>query len=156
FIKGKERSDQDKYLKATQCVQQAIKEDPTYAPGYLGLADARLSAYVPTTATVTEAKAAIMKALELDSTLSDAHLALAMFRMQYEWNWVGAEREFQRMLELNPSSAIGHDQYGYYLDAMARFDEASKQHLRAQELDPGNDHLSGELYFKKQWDLERD
>jgi TolB-like protein/DNA-binding winged helix-turn-helix (wHTH) protein len=156
FIKGKEKSDQEEYVKATQCFQQAIKEDPTYAPGYLGLADARLSAYVPTTATVTEAKAAIMKALELDSTLSDAHLALAMFRMQYEWNWVGAEREFQRMLELNPSSAIGHDQYGYYLDAMARFDEASKQHLRAQELDPGNDHLSGELYFKKQWDLERD
>jgi tetratricopeptide (TPR) repeat protein len=60
------------------------------------------------------------------------------------------------MVELRPNSARGHDQYGYYLDAMGRFDEALQQHQRAQDLDPANDHIGGELYFRRQWDLNRD
>jgi Tfp pilus assembly protein PilF len=143
--------------KAIQYFQEAIKEDPAFAPAYAGIADALVSpSFVLGPSDVTGAKAALAKALELDESLIDAHVTLASIRMVSDWDWAGAQREYQRALELNPNTAVGHDNYGYFMDAMGRQDEALAEHQKAQALDPANDHLGGELYFRQQWNLERD
>jgi TolB-like protein/DNA-binding winged helix-turn-helix (wHTH) protein len=156
FAPGMQSLQDEEHSEALRCFHDAIKEDPDYAPGYLGLADELFSSYIPAKDAIAEARAALMKALALDDSLEDAHLSMAMIRMRYDWDWTGAEKEFLRMVELSPNSARGHDQYGYYLDAMGRFDEALQQHQRAQDLDPANDHIGGELYFRRQWDPNRD
>jgi TolB-like protein/DNA-binding winged helix-turn-helix (wHTH) protein len=155
FIKGMEGVVEEEYSESIHSFRKAIEEDPNYAPGYVGLAEALLSAYVPSDQDIGEARAAVKKALELDDRLEDAHLTLATMCIENDWDWAGAEREFQQIVHLNPSSARGHDQYGYYLDAMGRFTEGLEQHQWAQELDPTHDHLGGELYFRQQWNLDR-
>jgi len=72
----------------------------------------------------------------LDSTLAEAHASLASIRNDYDWDWSGAEREFKRAIELNPSYATAHHWYAYYLSAMGRHDEAIAEAKRALELDP--------------------
>jgi eukaryotic-like serine/threonine-protein kinase len=120
--------------------QQAIDKDPSYAPAYAGLADAYggLSGliYQPPSETLPKAKAAAMKAVELDETLAEAHAALAMVEWFYDWNWPSAEREFKRAIELNPNSAGSRSRYLVGLISRARFDESIVEGERAQELDP--------------------
>ena len=77
-----------------------------------------------------------MKALEIDDSLGEAHATLALIRSQYDWDWVGAEREFRRAIQLNPGYAAGYHYYGIYLVAMGRFDEALRVLRRAEQLDP--------------------
>jgi tetratricopeptide (TPR) repeat protein len=67
-------------------------------------------------------------------------------------DWQDAEREFRRAIELNPNSARAHHGYAYFLDAAGRLDEGMREWERAQELDPGNDHLAGALYSRRQYD----
>jgi tetratricopeptide (TPR) repeat protein len=83
-----------------------------------------------------KARAAALKALELDELLAPAHTALAVVKLVYDWDWSGAEREFKRALELNPSDSDAHDLYGFYLAFIGRFDEAVREMRRAQEVDP--------------------
>src|SRR5205085_4693734 len=154
--KGRERFAEAEREKAIQRFQEAINADPSYAPGYLGIADALLSSSPLGSNRVSDAKAAVSKALELDGSLVDAHITSAMLQMASDWNWSGAEKEYRQVVELNPSSALGHDLYGYFLDAMGRLDEAMEEHQKAQELDPSKDHIGGELYFRRKWDLGRD
>jgi len=120
--------------------QQAIDKDPSYAPAYAGLADAYggLSGliYQPPSETLPKAKAAAMKAVELDETLAEAHAALAMVDWFYDWNWPSAEREFKRAIELNPNSAGSRSRYLVGLISRARVDESIVEGERAQELDP--------------------
>jgi serine/threonine-protein kinase len=86
---------------------------------------------------IPKARAAVERALALDDSLGEAHGVLAYVVLYgYDWNWTGAENEFRRALELDPSNALVHTQYGDFLDRMGRFDEALKQEQRAQELDP--------------------
>jgi TolB-like protein/DNA-binding winged helix-turn-helix (wHTH) protein/tetratricopeptide (TPR) repeat protein len=155
FKRGMERSAKDEQTKAMQSFREAIKHDPTYAPGYLGVADALVASYELSSDGVRDAKIAVAKALELDESLVEAHITLAMIR-EYDWDWAGAEKEYQQAVELNPSSALAHDEYGYFFDAMGRLDEAMAEHQKAQELDPIKDHIGGELYFRRKWDLGRD
>lgn len=84
---------------------------------------------------LASAKAATLRALELDENLGEAHLALAATKRD-EWDWVGAEREFKRALELNPNLAEAHNRYAMYLSIMERHTEALAENKRAQELDP--------------------
>ena len=157
FIKGREGVVEKEYSEMIHSFRTAIEEDPNYAQGYVGLANALLSDHDQSSdQDVREARAAVKKALELDDRLEDAHLTLATILIDKDWDWAGAEREFQQIVHLNPSSARGHDRYGYYFDGMGRFTEGLEQHQRAQELDPGNDHLGGELYYRQQWNLDRD
>jgi TolB-like protein/DNA-binding winged helix-turn-helix (wHTH) protein len=155
FKRGMERSAKDEQTKAMQSFREAIKHDPTYAPGYLGVADVLVASYELSSDGVRDAKAAVAKALELDESLVEAHITLAMIR-EYDWDWAGAEKEYQQAVELNPSSALAHDRYGYFFDEMGRLDEAMAEHQKAQELDPIKDHIGGELYFRREWDLGRD
>jgi tetratricopeptide (TPR) repeat protein len=91
--------------------------------------------YLPPTDSFPKAKAAAMKALQLDDTLAEAHAALAYVDF-FDWDWPSAEREFKRAIELNPNSALSHNRYAVYLETRGRFNESMAEAQRAQELDP--------------------
>ncbi|HEX5734917.1 MAG TPA: protein kinase [Blastocatellia bacterium] len=118
---------------------QAIEKDPAYALAYAGLADcyALLTEYstVPPEQSRQRAKAAAMRALEIDDTLAEAHTSLAAVH-EYDWNWAEAEREYRLAIEMNPNYATAHHWYAIFLGGRARFDEGLKEIRRAQELDP--------------------
>jgi eukaryotic-like serine/threonine-protein kinase len=126
--------------KAIDFFQQAIANDPGYALAYSGLADGYSQlgtiGFVSPTWAFPRAKVAAQKALELDGTLAEAHTSLAIIKAAYEWDWSGGEKEFQRAIELNPSSVTAHQLYGLALVWTGRFEEAIKEFKRALELDP--------------------
>jgi eukaryotic-like serine/threonine-protein kinase len=120
---------------------QAIEKDPHYTLAYAGLADSyyllagtAFAALAPGEA-FPKAKAAALKALELDDSLAEAHTSLATILVN-EWDWGGAAKEFKRSIELNPGYATARHWYAFYLTALGRLDEAIREGQRAQELDP--------------------
>jgi TolB-like protein/DNA-binding winged helix-turn-helix (wHTH) protein/Flp pilus assembly protein TadD len=122
--------------------KEAIEEDPKYAQAYSGLADtyALLGDWQYAVMTPKEAfpkaKAAAIKALELDSTLGEAHNSLAFVLDGFDWDFDSAGKEFQRAIELNPGYATAHHWYAWHLSLLGRFDEAIAEMKRAQNLDP--------------------
>jgi serine/threonine protein kinase/tetratricopeptide (TPR) repeat protein len=128
------------YWKAIGYFRKALDADPSYATAYAGMANSYTGlGYFGTVApeeTFPKARVAALKALELDSTLPAAHLAAAYEKFYGEWDFVGANREFRRALELDPSSAQIHWLYGMHLTAMNRTAEAVAEVERAQALDP--------------------
>ena len=101
--------------------------------------------YVSPSETLPKAKAAAMKALELDNMLGEAHAALAYVEWFYDWDWSTAQREFKTAIALNPSSAITHERYAECLFTKARFEEGIDEVKRAQELDPISTYSQGGL-----------
>jgi TolB-like protein/predicted Zn-dependent protease len=129
--------------KAAEYFVQAIEIDPTYALAYAGLADAyyRLSnVYAPTREAMPKARAAAMKALEIDNTLSEAHAAMGIIKMFYEWDWSGAEEEFTKAINSNHNNAIAHQRFGLYFNLLGRFDEARQELDLAMLIDPLSPH----------------
>jgi TolB-like protein/Flp pilus assembly protein TadD len=127
--------------KSIDYFNQAIGKDPNYALAYAGLADAYvlLSAYAEASPkdSLPQAKAAAEKALELDSTLGEAHATLGNTLVAYDLNFAEANREFRRAIELNPNYATAHQWYGETaLVPLGQFDEAIAEVRRALELDP--------------------
>jgi serine/threonine protein kinase len=122
--------------------QLALEKDPNYALAYTGIAGVWGSRGIFGIVTPLEAfpkvKEAVLKALELDDTLSEVHYSLAVFRFYFEWDWGGAEIEFQRAIELNPNNANIHLIYSSFLDMMRRPEEAITEIERSLELDPLN------------------
>ncbi len=122
--------------------KQAIDEDPKYAQAYSGLADtyALLGDWQYAVMTPKEAfpkaKAAAIKALELDSTLGEAHNSLAFVLEGFDWDFDSAGKEFQRAIELNPGYATAHHWYAWHLSLVGRFDEAIAEMRKAENLDP--------------------
>jgi tetratricopeptide (TPR) repeat protein len=86
-----------------------------------------------------------MKAVELDSQLAEAHIALGNVKFNYDWDWNGAEQEFMRALELDPGNLRGHSSYGFFLMAVGRHDEAIREGWRAVELDPLSSEVQSAL-----------
>jgi serine/threonine-protein kinase len=119
--------------------QQAIDSDPNYALAYFGLADANLAlafgADVPSKDCLPQAKAAAMKALEIDESLAEGHALLA-WTASFDWDWSGAEKEAQRAVALNPNSAVAHFAFAHVLSDLARHDEAASEAAQAIALDP--------------------
>ena len=130
------------FSKGMALLQQAIKKDPTDPLPYAGLALAYPIIYhgpggaIPPRDGFPLARAAATKALELDESLPQAHLALAAVKLYFEWDWVGTEREFRRALELNPNLPEAHAHYGWYLLLFGRIEEGLSEEKRAEELDP--------------------
>ena len=121
--------------------EQALSADAAYALAHAGLAEAYATlggvlGFVSPTEYFPKARAAAEKALELDSTVAEAHAVLATVRMKFDWDLNGAAQEFDRVFELNPSLAEAHQEHGTYLEALRRFDEAVAARKRARELDP--------------------
>jgi len=141
YLKGRyywNKRTPDGIQKAIEYFQAAIAKDPGYAGAYAGLADCyHVPANpLPPREKMPLAKAAAMKALQLDDTLVEAHTSLARVLAVYDWDWPAAEREFKRAIELNPRYAPAHEWYGWYLSATGRFREAEAEKKRALELEP--------------------
>ncbi|MDQ7858314.1 MAG: adenylate/guanylate cyclase domain-containing protein [Armatimonadota bacterium] len=120
--------------------RRALALDPEYAPAHVGLAESYIvlgnfGTYRPA-AIYPAARAASLRALEIDEALGDAHASLAQVKLSYDWDWAGAEQAFRRAIELRPGSANAHHWYALYLSAMGRSDEALGEIGRARELDP--------------------
>src|SRR5215472_16948683 len=141
------------FQKATQYFNQATDKDPAFAEAYSALSGIymMLSGYslASTSEVLPKAKAAAVKALELDNALSDAHETLASVNM-FEWDFPEAEREFRKAVSLDPNNAGAHQGYGTFLARMGRFDEASAELRRAVQLEPlwlANGVELGKVYY---------
>jgi TolB-like protein/Tfp pilus assembly protein PilF len=151
YLKGRyhwNKYTQSSLRKAIDYFEQAIGIDPTYALAYAGLADTfyRLSnVYAPTREAMPKARAAAVKALEIDETVSEAHAALGLVKMFYEWDWWGAREEFTRAIEIKPNNAIAHQRFGLYFDLLGRSDEALRELKLALEIDPLSPQISQSL-----------
>ncbi len=126
--------------KSRDYFQQAIDLDPSYAPGYAGLSEfygiSSALGMMPPNEGWPKAEALMIKAQQLDDTLSEGHNGLAAIRMFYYRDWDGAEREIKRAIELNPNFAEVHHLYAYCLAAIGRLNDAIAEMQRALELDP--------------------
>jgi len=146
--------------RAIECFQQAVDCNPTYALAYAGLADCYIKLSTlnvsPSKEGFAKARAAVMKALEIDDTLAEGHTSLARIKSSFDWDWPAAEEEFKRAIDLNPNYATAHHLYGRHLMIMGRFDEAAVEIRRASELDPLsliiNADLSAPLFLARQYD----
>jgi eukaryotic-like serine/threonine-protein kinase len=153
YMKGRyvaNQSTADGLNKSIEYFQQAIGKDPGYAMAYVGLADSYNTLggglnYVSPRETIPKAKAAAMKALELDNTVGEAHAALGFAEWFYDWDWPTAEREFKAAIELNPNGAFSHFRYAECLLTRTQFGEAISEIQRAQELDPISTQTMGGL-----------
>jgi TolB-like protein/DNA-binding winged helix-turn-helix (wHTH) protein/Flp pilus assembly protein TadD len=121
---------------------QAIEEDPTYAQAYSGLADSyallgdwQYAVMTPKEA-LPKAKAAAIKALELDSALGEAHNSLAFCLDAFDWDFDAAGKEFRRAIELNPGYATAHHWYAWHVSLLGQYDEAIVEMRKAENLDP--------------------
>jgi TolB-like protein/Flp pilus assembly protein TadD len=126
-------------VEARKYFEQAVTKDPTYAAAYAGLADALSSlgawGLVSANESCIKAKELARRALEIDHGLAEAHTALAYASM-YHYDFLAAERGFERALEINPRYAAGHHLFGLYLAMMGRYEEAYTEFHRALRLDP--------------------
>lgn len=150
----------DGFRQAIQYFQRATKADPTYALAYAGLANSYtlLTAYSGASAALymPQARAAALRALELDENSAEAHTALALIVQNQDWDWQTSEKEFRRAVELNPNYATAHHWYAEHLMWMGRFDEALKESEKARQLDPLSLIIAADngaiLYFSRQGD----
>ena len=126
--------------KSIEFYEQAIAVDPNYALAYTGIAVAYVSLSIASDAKPAEsfpkAKAAALKAVTLDESLSDAHAYLSFIHFWFDWDWAAAESEVRRAIALNANSAEAHRGYGILLSQLGRQDEAIVEGTRARELDP--------------------
>ena len=128
--------------KSLEYFQQAVEKQPDYALAYAGMAEAYETAAGSAQGALSpreafpRAKAAAMRAVELDSTLAEPHVSLAWSSFVFDRDWATAENQFQRALRLNPNYPTAHQSYAMFLSRMGRFDEALREIRRGQELDP--------------------
>lgn len=138
--------------KSIEHFQSAIREDSNYALAYAGLADSYNSlgsvqvGALPPMEARQRAEEAAVKALELDSSLAEAHCALGNVK-HYNWDWTAAEHELKRAIDLNPSYANAHNSYASYLMSKGRVDESMAASNRARELDPLSLAISAQRGF---------
>ncbi|MBA2647637.1 MAG: protein kinase [Pyrinomonadaceae bacterium] len=152
------RGTEDDIKKGIEYFNRALAVEPNHAAAHMGLAGSYVMLsdwYVAPHEVMPKAQAAAMKALELDET-AYPHVQLGLIKTLYEWDWVGAEKEFKRAIDLVPEDGLAHQFYGWYLIAMGRFDEARAEVKRSQELDPLNDFNTAgvgmSFYFARQYD----
>lgn len=130
----------DGLKKGISYFNEAVEKDPSYALAYAGLADSYslLSDYneLPPKQAYPQARKAVMRALELDEQLAEGHATLAFINTTYDWDWLGAEREYRRAIELNPNYETAHQWYAEYLSGMGRHEEALAEIRRAKEINP--------------------
>ena len=146
--------------KAIEYFQQAIDKDPNYALAYAGLADTynrfAFLNVLPPREVIPKTKATARKALEIDDTLAEPHVALAWVSYSFDWDWVAAGRHLERALALNPAHPMGHVFNSLYLGALGRSEEALAEARHAQELDPVSpavDHyIAVQLCLARQFD----
>jgi TolB-like protein/Tfp pilus assembly protein PilF len=147
--------------RAKEYFEQAIEKEPAYALAYSGLADTYFYrgytfGRMPPKDAMPKARAAARKALELDDSLAEPHVSLGLVKLFFEWDWPGAEREFEIAVELNPNYATSHHAYAALLAVTERRQQAIVEARRALETDPLSipiNNILGQMYmFAGQWD----
>src|SRR6266496_1374378 len=155
FFQHKEES----HKKAIDSFNQAIKLDPNYAQAYAGLASVYTeisSSYLPPTEAMPQAKEAVQRALILDGSLAEAHVALAEVHWWGDWDFPAAEQEFKRAIELSPNEPTVYVEYANFLARLGRSNEAIALSNRALQLDSVspfiNANVASIFYFAHQYD----
>jgi TolB-like protein/DNA-binding winged helix-turn-helix (wHTH) protein/tetratricopeptide (TPR) repeat protein len=142
YLKGRyhlNKGSEEEIRKGIQFFEHVLASNPKDARGYAGLADSYVALsdyYVAPSEILPKAKSASLKALQLDDKLAEAHTSSGVVRFLYDWDWAGAEKEFKRAIELNPSSVDAHVWYAVFLGQMGRGSEAIAELKRAEALDP--------------------
>ena len=160
YLKGRfqlKRGTENALQEAKAYFEEAVGLDSKYAPAYSGLADYYwLTNEVSPRVAMPKAKEFALKALALDDNLADAHATLATIKFYGDWDWIGAETEYTRAIELGPSYADAHRVYSDFLSEMGRHDQALAEIRTAQDLDPLSTVTSIDvgwaLYYARQFD----
>jgi TolB-like protein/DNA-binding winged helix-turn-helix (wHTH) protein/Tfp pilus assembly protein PilF len=163
YIKGRyfwNKRTADGITKAISYFEDAIIRDPNYALAYAGLADSYTTLGILDDSSSQEmmpkARSSALKAIELDDRLAEAHASLAYVKHRFEWDWVGAEKEFRRSIELNPDYATAHQWYGWYLISVGSYDGAEKEFERARQIEPlslyTNVTVGAAFFYSRQYD----
>jgi TolB-like protein/Tfp pilus assembly protein PilF len=147
--------------KSLRYFEQAIAVEPSYGAAYSGLADSYSmlwdNQYLGPDECIPKARAAALKAIEIDDNLAEAHTSLANVMGSYDWNWTAAEKEYRRALELNPNYATAHHWYAGQLAQMGHHVEALEEIRKARQLDPLSPRINAvvglHLYWARQYDL---
>ena len=148
------------FQQAIEYFQQAIAKDANFSRAYSGLADsyALMGGYstTPQTESMPKARAAALKALQLDPGLAEAHTSLALITENFDYDWETAEKEYRRAIDLNPNYATAHHWYAEFLSLQGRFPEAFAESERARELDPLSLIIAADhgvtLFYARQYD----
>jgi TolB-like protein/DNA-binding winged helix-turn-helix (wHTH) protein len=151
YKRGMEKTVQQEAKTAADYFQTAIREDPNYAPAYVGLAEVK-DWLDPPPGDWPGTDGLLTKALSADPLLAEAYSAKGRISFYGLWDWEGAEHNFRRAIELNPNLAEAHRGYASYLDAMGRLDEGLKEYERANELDPANTYMAYAYYGRRQYE----
>jgi tetratricopeptide (TPR) repeat protein len=163
YLKGRffwNKRTKEGFQQAADYFQQSIVNDPNYARAYAGLADtyALMSSWslVPQAEAIPKARAAALRAMQLDDGLAEAHTSLALIAENYDYDWQTAEKEYRRAIQLDPQYATAHQWYAECLSFQGRFPEALEESERARQLDPlsliiATDHAVI-LYFAREYD----
>src|SRR5260221_7288794 len=146
--------------KAIEHFQQAVEKDPAYALAYAGLADTynalAFFTVFPPREVVPKAKAAAVKALEIDANLAEAHVSLGWAGFTYDLDWPAAGKHFERAVVLNPAYPLAHSYYSLYLGALGRSEEGLTEAKRALDLDPVSPailhYVVVQLYLARRFD----
>jgi DNA-binding winged helix-turn-helix (wHTH) protein/tetratricopeptide (TPR) repeat protein len=163
YLKGRYhwwKNSPEEFSKSRDYFHRAVDVDPSYALGYCGLNSyygfGAAFGMLPAAEAWPKAEWAIRKALDLDNTLAEAHLGLAALNMVHYLDWVGAEKEAKRAIELNPRFDEIHFMYSFFLVVMRRFDEAITEGKRALACDPFSvrisQHLGSAFYNARRYD----
>jgi TolB-like protein/DNA-binding winged helix-turn-helix (wHTH) protein/Tfp pilus assembly protein PilF len=165
YLKGRyywNRRSGEGFTKAIGYFEQATRRDPQYALAYAGLADcygiigATIYGTVPAAEAAPKAKAAALRALEIDPSLAEAETSLATAQFNYDWDWPAAAEGFKRAIQLDPKYATAYQRYSLYSIAMGRFDDSFEQIKKARDLDPLsisiNSSFGWRLYLARQYD----
>jgi TolB-like protein/DNA-binding winged helix-turn-helix (wHTH) protein/Flp pilus assembly protein TadD len=144
YLKGRyfwDKRTEDGFKKAIDYFRQATQRDPHYALAHAGLADAYIGLafynYLPPKVAMPQAKASALEALKFDDMLAEAHASLAHVKVNYDWDWAGAESEFKRAIALHPRYPTAHQWYAaHYLTPKGRLEEALAEMIQARDLDP--------------------
>ncbi|MCX6554352.1 MAG: protein kinase [Candidatus Aminicenantes bacterium] len=132
--------------------QKALAGDPQNAAAYAGLVEAYSilgqMAALPQAELASKKREAALKALEIDDTLAEGHAALGNVKVEIDWDWEGAEREYKRAIDLNPNYANAYLWYSQLLNLLSRHEEALMANIRARELDPLNPFIAANLLWR--------
>jgi TolB-like protein/DNA-binding winged helix-turn-helix (wHTH) protein/Tfp pilus assembly protein PilF len=165
YLKGRyywNKRSGDGFEKAIGYFEEATRRDPQYALAYAGLADcygiigATIYGRLPAAEAAPKAKAAAIRALEIDPSLAAAETSLATAKFNYDWDWAGAAEGFKKAIQLDPSYSTAYQRYSLYLSAMGKFDDSFQQIKKARELEPLsisiNTSIGWRLYLAREYD----
>jgi TolB-like protein/Flp pilus assembly protein TadD len=163
YLKGRfywNKYTEDGYRKSIEFFKQAVEMDPNYALAYSGMADSYSLlgdlGSVPPKEMFPQSRASAEKALQLDDSLSEAHLSLGIVKLFYDWDFPAAGKELQRAKELDPKNAQVYHFYGHYLELVGRLDEAIEETKHGVDQEPTNLVLNTEwgnaYYYARRYD----